>query len=181
MTTTETTRDKLLAEARRLFWSRGYANVSLRDIAGAAGVDAALVSRYFGSKQGLFDATLADAFDFTDMLTGDPAQLIEFVVQLYVDAPRNTEDPSVVRMMLMNAHDDEIGERVREVVQKKMMSRLANILGDETRAALFVAALLGFAVAEKSLHLSGIAAPGTPEYESQLRSIMQVALESKPR
>ncbi|MEO0371384.1 MAG: TetR family transcriptional regulator, partial [Pseudomonadota bacterium] len=46
------TKEKLLGAARDLFWTRGYSNVSVRDITGAAGVDAALVSRYFGGKRG---------------------------------------------------------------------------------------------------------------------------------
>src|SRR3712207_3854444 len=48
------TREKLLASARRRFMEESYETVSLREIAGDAGVDVALVGRYFGSKEELF-------------------------------------------------------------------------------------------------------------------------------
>ena len=51
------TKQLLLANACKIFWSKGYSNVSVREIAKAAGVDVALIARYFGSKRGLFEAT----------------------------------------------------------------------------------------------------------------------------
>jgi len=52
------TRAAILAEARALFSAQGYAGTSVRAIAAAAGVDAALVHHYFGSKDELFLAAL---------------------------------------------------------------------------------------------------------------------------
>ena len=45
MATGLNSKEKLLEEACNQFWSKGYSNVALRDIAGAAGVDVALVAR----------------------------------------------------------------------------------------------------------------------------------------
>lgn len=44
----------LVQAACRMFAQRGYAGASVRDIAGAAGVNAALVAYHFGSKEGLY-------------------------------------------------------------------------------------------------------------------------------
>jgi AcrR family transcriptional regulator len=52
------TRAAILAEARSLFAEKGYAGTSLRAVATAAGVDAALVHHYFGTKDDLFLAAL---------------------------------------------------------------------------------------------------------------------------
>ena len=52
------TRTRLRAAARSRFRSLSYEDVTLRDIASDAGVDASLVSRYFGSKEGLYRDTL---------------------------------------------------------------------------------------------------------------------------
>lgn len=76
------TKEKLLDAARQLFWTRGYSNVSVRDITGAAGVDAALVSRYFGGKQGLFEATLNDIAPW-DALSADSNDLLAKVVESF--------------------------------------------------------------------------------------------------
>lgn len=58
-----------MAAARERFCRHSYDDVGLRQIANDAGVDAALISRYFGSKEDLFVAVLgaceagADLFD----------------------------------------------------------------------------------------------------------------------
>ena len=63
------TKAAILNAARERFCRDGYDNASLRDIASAAGVDAALISRYFGSKDDLFAEVLG--------CTGKPEQLME--------------------------------------------------------------------------------------------------------
>src|SRR6201991_1769588 len=55
------TRADILAAARRRFATEGFDRTTLRAIANDVGVDAALVIRYFGSKQDLF----ATATEFT--------------------------------------------------------------------------------------------------------------------
>ncbi|MET9326582.1 TetR family transcriptional regulator [Tsukamurella sp. NPDC003166] len=61
------TRAEILAQARTLFAERGYPDTSVRAIAAAAGVDAALVHRFFGTKEQLFHACLVVPFDPTAM------------------------------------------------------------------------------------------------------------------
>ncbi len=52
------TRDRILASARNLFARNGIDRTSIRAIATGAGVDAALVHHYFGTKQQLFAAAI---------------------------------------------------------------------------------------------------------------------------
>lgn len=52
------TRDAILAAARRQFGERGYDGTTIRSIAGEAGVDAALVHHFFGTKERLFAAAV---------------------------------------------------------------------------------------------------------------------------
>jgi AcrR family transcriptional regulator len=52
------TREKILLSARELFARNGFDRTSVRSIASAAGVDAALVHHYFGTKQQLFAAAI---------------------------------------------------------------------------------------------------------------------------
>jgi len=54
----ERTRTAILAAARAQFTETGYDGTGLRAIAGRAGVNVALISRYFGSKDGLFLAAI---------------------------------------------------------------------------------------------------------------------------
>jgi AcrR family transcriptional regulator len=52
------TRDRILSSARELFARNGIDKTSIRAIAASAGVDAALVHHYFGTKQQLFAAAI---------------------------------------------------------------------------------------------------------------------------
>jgi AcrR family transcriptional regulator len=52
------TRDRILASARELFAQNGIDRTSIRAVAAGAGVDAALVHHYFGTKQQLFAAAI---------------------------------------------------------------------------------------------------------------------------
>lgn len=63
------TRDKILATARELFARNGIGNTSIRAIAAGAGVDAALIHHYFGTKEKLFTAAINVAFDPAEILT----------------------------------------------------------------------------------------------------------------
>lgn len=57
------TRRDLLAAARRLFTQRGYAQVSLRSIAKAAGLNPAMIHYHFGGKRELYEAMLRQVMD----------------------------------------------------------------------------------------------------------------------
>ncbi|WP_307872243.1 TetR/AcrR family transcriptional regulator [Burkholderia sp. LMG 13014] len=63
------------AIARQRFAKQGYAATSVREIAGLAGVDPALMAHHFGSKEGLWIAVV-------DQLAAQLAELIEMTTQL---------------------------------------------------------------------------------------------------
>ncbi|MET8872609.1 TetR family transcriptional regulator [Nocardia sp. NPDC004604] len=54
------TRTAILTAAQQLFAERGYERTTVREIATRAGVNQALLFRYFGSKDELFRAAIAD-------------------------------------------------------------------------------------------------------------------------
>ena len=54
----EATRARLLTEAMRLFAERGYDGASTRALAEAASSNVALITFHFGSKRGLYEATI---------------------------------------------------------------------------------------------------------------------------
>jgi AcrR family transcriptional regulator len=174
MTKAQETREKLLLRARTLLWRHGYSNVSLRQIATAAGVDVALVSRYFGGKRGLFEATLEGAFDSPDAHTAEA--LVNIVVHLFVSHPRTPGAVSILNLLLMNAQDEEVGEMVREAQRVGLQEKTEQAIGDPVRAAMFIAVIMGISVAEKSLQLHGIAPGDALLYEAQLRHMLEAAL-----
>ncbi|WP_369920534.1 TetR/AcrR family transcriptional regulator [Marinomonas polaris] len=56
----DSARSSLIAAAKRCFSEQGFDKVSTRKIALSAGVDAAMIRYYFGSKTGLFEATIQE-------------------------------------------------------------------------------------------------------------------------
>ena len=71
------TRRAILEAARTTFAELGFAGASVRRIASAAGVDAALVHHYFGSKEKLFLSTVDVPIDLPRVLTGIAADGID--------------------------------------------------------------------------------------------------------
>jgi TetR/AcrR family transcriptional regulator len=55
-------RAALLAVATPLFAEKGFNGVSVREIAGFAGVNVSMISYYFGGKEGLYGAVLTEQF-----------------------------------------------------------------------------------------------------------------------
>ncbi|MEM9048126.1 MAG: TetR family transcriptional regulator [Pseudomonadota bacterium] len=182
MTKTASTRERLLAAARDLFWTRGYSNVSVRDITNAAGVDAALVSRYFGGKQGLFEATLA-GIPRWEALDAEGEALLAAAVASFA----HPFDPDCVQanpftMLLSNIIDPEMGDKIRTLVQEGLAAPLARKLDGpyvEERAAMLLAALFGMALMRKNFQIAALTDPPPQEVSAQIRHLAQAALHFK--
>ena len=61
----ESTKDTIMKEALRLFAEKGYAAVSMRDLAEAVGISASTIYHYFESKQALFQDMVRQANELT--------------------------------------------------------------------------------------------------------------------
>jgi len=62
-------REELLAAARRLLETKGYARITARDLVADSGTNLASIGYHFGSKEGLLNAAIGTVFDeWTDQL-----------------------------------------------------------------------------------------------------------------
>ncbi|TWE12300.1 TetR/AcrR family transcriptional regulator [Rudaeicoccus suwonensis] len=91
------TRAQILDAVRRRFLDAGYARTTLRAIAADAGVDVALLSYHFASKQGLFTAAMA--------IPVRPGELLDHAL----DAPLQQWPERILRMLLHVWDDPRIG------------------------------------------------------------------------
>jgi len=64
------TRARILEAAKLRFCQRSYEQVGVREIAADANVDAALVNRYFGTKEELFAEISKGVFNAADFIEG---------------------------------------------------------------------------------------------------------------
>ena len=56
-------KEKLLAAGTKLFAEKGFAGISIRQIADEAGVNSAMISYYFGGKEGLYEAVITVQYE----------------------------------------------------------------------------------------------------------------------
>ncbi|MET1412690.1 TetR family transcriptional regulator [Roseibium sp. HPY-6] len=176
-----TTRDKLINAARTLFWTRGYSNVSVRDITGAAGVDAALVSRYFGGKQGLFEATLAEIPPW-EALAANPEDLLAKAAESFAHPfDPEADAANVFTMLIANVIDPEMGGTIRETVQQQLADPLAEKIGGahaQDRAAALLAVLFGMALMRKNFQTKALAQKSPDALRTQIMRLGLAALET---
>ncbi|MGX2993374.1 TetR/AcrR family transcriptional regulator [Streptomyces sp. JNUCC 64] len=146
---TAVTRHKLLTAARREFAARGVAGARVDRIAELAGVNKERVYGHFGSKEGLFAATLGAAMDELAEEVGRPGDDVPAWVGSVYDFHR--ERPELLRLLLWEALADEGaglpgGER-RAGGYALKVDALADRLGVEpgSRAAVALLSLIGLA------------------------------------
>lgn len=159
------TRAEILEVARRRFLDDGYQGVTMRAVAREAGVDAALVSYYFGSKKGLLGAALALTVNppevLRTVLAGDPATLPERLVRTVVTVWDDPVRGRPLRALVSSAgHDPEVARLLREVLQAEMIGPLAERFGGpdaSARAAAFGAQVAGLILVRYWLEAEPIA------------------------
>jgi len=144
-----TTRSAILGAARSLFTRDGYEGAGVRDIAASAGVDPALVIRYFGSKEQLFAEAVAQAFAPGDLLAGDRTMLGERLARIVLEKEAGGDDFDPLIALLRSAANERAVGLLREGLDQLFIGPLAERLGGEQavlRAGLIAAYLLGLAL-----------------------------------
>lgn len=172
------TQENILNAARTLFWMRGYSNVSVRDVTAAAGVDAALVSRYFDGKLGLFKATLDGALDWPELFDASSSNIVDVVVEKLsrTDGPNKM---SPLTMMMMNAADPDVGHIVRGAFEQAYIQPLQPKVGGSwanERVSLFLGAMIGLSMMRETFAARGVADMPPDVYAKQLRHMAKAAL-----
>ncbi|GAB6043910.1 TetR/AcrR family transcriptional regulator [Endothiovibrio diazotrophicus] len=130
-------RATLLATARRLFAEKGYEAVSVRALAGAAGVTPAMIHYYFGNKEGLYLAVLREALAPTLKRIaglqaagrhdrGALAELLQAHMELLLREP--WLPPLVAREVLLR--EGPLREAFATQVAGRMIGGLTELLGE---------------------------------------------------
>jgi AcrR family transcriptional regulator len=155
------TRDRILASARELFARSGIDKTSIRSIASAAGVDAALVHHYFGTKQQLFIAAVRIPID--PMLVIGPLRetpldelgsaLPSLLLPLW-DSEMGAGLIATLRSLLAGTEVGLIRSFLQEVIAVEVGSRVDNPVGSGPIRIQFVASqLVGVVMARYILEL----------------------------
>jgi AcrR family transcriptional regulator len=172
------TRSRILAAAQKEFSSRDYTQARLSDIAKEAGVNQALIVRYFGSKDQLF-ATALEALLKENSITDDrePRALGKSIVARLVDQ----SDPRDPLPMLIHAVSDPLArELARGLMEREILAPLARWLGPpdaEARAAEILLLCAGFFTYNKLLPLAPFTGEMIPTARAWLESALQAVVD----
>jgi len=146
----DATRQAILDAAKAQFASLGYDRAVLRDIAGDAGVDVALVARYFGGKEGLFLEALKASFGADGTKDWDRASFARDTATMLADSPhRNPERSQSFQFLLRAATSPTTAPLLSLLVQERFMAPIRQWLGSaeaDARARVFAAVYIGFLV-----------------------------------
>lgn len=143
-------RAALVDAASALFDERGYEATTIRQIGERAGVDAALIARYFGGKEGLYLATLAQ--DGRPPLPSDPKDAFAAMINR-----GETQGIGPVPLGMVNPTlTDEMRAQLREITHARVIEPLAAALAErrvpeaELRAELLLATAIGVTLTRAS-------------------------------
>ena len=166
----------------------GYHAVSMRSVATEAGVDPALVSYFFGSKQGLAGAALTLAANPSDILAtllpgdldGLAARVLRGLLATWDD--RDTGRP-LHAMVRMAAQDPTVARLVREMVEEGIVNQVAaRLTGSDAlqRAGVFATALTGVIFTRYLMGVNPIATMPADELVRRMAPALRLSLRPQP-
>jgi AcrR family transcriptional regulator len=178
-------RERLLAAGRGAFSKAGFDQLGVRDLAAAAGVDAAIVIRAFGSKEALF-ATIADeAFTLGAPFEGPPGSLGQRVARHLTGkaVESGPEQLDAFQFLVRSAASPTAAPILSAALHKGFIAPLARLLGGpdaSMRAALMTACVLGFATLHGTLGSSGLESGSRAKLTVRLGTVLQACVNAKP-
>jgi AcrR family transcriptional regulator len=169
----EATRAAILDAARDRFAAEGFENATIRAIAEAAGIDPALVMRYFGSKDKLFAAAADFDLRLPDLSAVPKTRIGTRLAEHFVD--RWEADDTFIVLLRAAATNDDAAKRMRGVLAGQVGPALARFATDApmTRIALVSSQLLGFALGRYVLRVPPLVEMSRDEIVSALGPTLQ--------
>ena len=137
--TTQDARDKLLSAGTELFAVQGFAGVSIRELATAAGVNSALISYHFGGKAGLYEAVVTAQYERLvgkfEAIAASTATMEE-KIRMYADVIRrnHTEDQPLMARLIQGELTSPTA--CLENVVRKYTVRIAGIISGVLRQGI---------------------------------------------
>jgi AcrR family transcriptional regulator len=133
----DASRARIFERAKVLFSQNTYEGVGMRDIASAAGVDPALVIRYFGSKENLFREIAEQAFGAAEFLKDGVVGLAENTANVIlsdIDESRWRTGYDPLRLLLASIGSPTAGPILAACLQRDFVKPLGDAIGGNEAA-----------------------------------------------
>ncbi|MEV6866324.1 TetR family transcriptional regulator [Streptosporangium subroseum] len=173
----EATRRAILDAAIDAFAHSGYDGASTRDIAREAGIDPRLITRYFGSKETLFERAVEETYRHPLMMV--PGHNRAVAEALLSDAP--LEQTKGLLLTIRSAGNERAVEIMRDHLEQHYQRDLADALrGPDpgTRAALLIAVCTGVQMQRNVLRSRALRSPGSGTIIDRLAAALDLLGES---
>jgi len=175
------TREDILRAAREAFGERGYDGATVRGVAERAGVDAALLYHYFGSKQRLFVAAMEIPYDWRAavprVVDGPRALMGERLIRLVLSVWESPPVQPLLLGLIRSAVTDSVAaDMARQLLTEGPFMALARSLGKpdaELRATLAASHLMGVAMLRYILRIEPMASVDVETLVSLIGPTMQ--------
>ncbi|WMT89166.1 TetR family transcriptional regulator [Pelagibacterium sp. H642] len=155
----QATRARLVAAARQAFSEHGYERTTVRQIAAEAGVNQALINRYFGGKEQLFAEAVSIDLELPDLAGVARAEVGQALAAHFFRRWEGEETDDLLRVLIRTAATNaEAAARIRSIFAGQILRAVESIAGAERareRAALIATQILGLAYARYVLGLTG--------------------------
>jgi AcrR family transcriptional regulator len=178
----QATRADILKAATSAFLSRGYEDVGLREIARSAGVDPAMINRYYGSKDALFRAVLVRWSQRPEFLDGDRAGFGKRMATALVLEQPSVDDFGRFLVVMRSMGSIRAIAAIREVVEEPMVGLLSQWIGGakaDIRARLVIGVILGMATSREIGPRTGLPPQNALDMRDQLAAVLQSLIESE--
>lgn len=172
------TKMRILNAAIKAFSERGYAQAGLRDIAAEAGINVALIRRYYGSKEGLFREALSNSLDVSVFSSGKRGRFGETVVRSFLE--RNEDRANPLSMLILSTADPEAKAVALELLEKLVIGPISGWIGTDDgyeRAARISILCSGFFLYRDLLPIKGPADPIDPLLRAWLVASLQAVID----
>ncbi|MEV0741197.1 TetR family transcriptional regulator [Streptomyces sp. NPDC050549] len=176
------TRDRILAAAREEFSERGYEKTSVRAIAKAAGVDAALVHHYFGAKEQVFESAVEVAFapvlrSRDTLLDGSLDDIGERLTRMIFGLWENPVTRTPLLAIVRSAVNNEAAAAVfRRLISGQLLRRISGQLDvpdPELRAELAAAQIVGVAMMRYVIKIEPVASADPEQIIARVAPVVQ--------
>jgi AcrR family transcriptional regulator len=180
------TRELLLGAARTHFARDGYAGATVREIAADAGVNVALINRYFTSKEGLFEACISCAaheLSRSDRESSTLDEMVQRLIKQVADSPNG--ERQLLLLLLLRSSGEEQTDQIRRATLESFAQAMVKRAGspgavanesDVLRAQIALAAVLGVAMLRSSTGPELLTSASFAELQAPLGDLLKILL-----
>lgn len=175
----DATKEAILVAARQVFTDNGFDGAGLREIASLAGVNVALINRYFGSKDKLFKIAIMDHLELENMFSGDISTIGERLADYFLshDKKKVGYDPTLA--ILRSTSSESSVKAISSTLEESCSDILKNMFPDadsrtrRTKSGMLVSVMLGYDMMRRVFQISAL----DDENADQIRVLLAQSLQ----